>query len=368
MNTIRRSNVSYKICVYAIAKNEENFVNTWYDSMKEADYIAVLDTGSTDNTFNMLKDLGIITAAHPITPWRFDTARNLSMQLIPDDTDICVCTDLDERFHPGWRTTLEKSWSDDISQAKYRYTWNFNSDGSEGYVFWIEKIHSHKKFIWTHPVHETLKYIGDSKYKSISIPGIQLDHYADPLKSRSQYLPLLELSVKEEPDDDRNVHYLGREYMFYGRWDDCIETLIHHLKMPSAVWADERCASMRYIAKAYKAKNDLLSSKEWLFKAIAEAPYLREPYVDMSLLLSELNEWDGVIYFSNCALKIKERPETYICEAEAWGSTPFDLASLGYFYTKQYDKSLVMAERALEFSPENERLKNNIKLIKNSII
>lgn len=37
----------YKICVYAISKNEEKFVSRWVDSMKEADDIYVLDTGPT---------------------------------------------------------------------------------------------------------------------------------------------------------------------------------------------------------------------------------------------------------------------------------------------------------------------------------
>ena len=40
----------YKICVYAISKNEEKFVSRWVDSMKEADDIYVLDTGSTGPT------------------------------------------------------------------------------------------------------------------------------------------------------------------------------------------------------------------------------------------------------------------------------------------------------------------------------
>jgi len=50
---------SYKICVYAICKNEEQFVERWVDSMSEADSIIVLDTGSTDNTVNKLKELGV---------------------------------------------------------------------------------------------------------------------------------------------------------------------------------------------------------------------------------------------------------------------------------------------------------------------
>ena len=81
----------YKICVYAISKNEEKFVDRWYESIKDADYICVLDTGSTDDTIEKLKSHGINVQSKIITPWRFDTARNESLKLIPNDADICIC-------------------------------------------------------------------------------------------------------------------------------------------------------------------------------------------------------------------------------------------------------------------------------------
>ena len=45
----------YKIVVYAISRNEEKHVKRWVESMKEADEIIVLDTGSTDKTVKLLK-------------------------------------------------------------------------------------------------------------------------------------------------------------------------------------------------------------------------------------------------------------------------------------------------------------------------
>ena len=72
-----------KICVYAIAKNEEQFVDRWMDSMREADWVCVLDTGSTDRTVEKLADRGAIVCREIIEPWRFDAARNRSMDLIP---------------------------------------------------------------------------------------------------------------------------------------------------------------------------------------------------------------------------------------------------------------------------------------------
>mgnify|MGYP000419239246 CR=1 FL=1 len=62
--------------------------------------------------------------------------------------------------------------------------------------------------------------------RETTVDEVTLNHYPDKNKSRSSYLPLLELSVKEDPEDDRNVHYLGREYMYYGKWNECIDTLL----------------------------------------------------------------------------------------------------------------------------------------------
>ena len=77
-------------------------------------------------------------------------------------------------------------------------------------------------------MHEVLEYNSDEPYTCVFAPGVQLDHRADDTKSRMQYLPLLEMAVKENPDNDRNTHYLGREYMFRGMWQKCIE----HAKTP----------------------------------------------------------------------------------------------------------------------------------------
>lgn len=84
-----------KVVVYAICKNEKPFAERWVKSMAEADEIVVLDTGSEDGTVQKLRELGVKVAEEQIIPWRFDKARNKSLELVPEDADICVCTDLD---------------------------------------------------------------------------------------------------------------------------------------------------------------------------------------------------------------------------------------------------------------------------------
>lgn len=357
-----------KVVVYAICKNEAQFADRWMDSMSEADQVIVLDTGSDDGTQERLKARGALVVTETISPWRFDIARNRSLELVPPDADICVCTDLDEVFQPGWRLKLEEAWKPGTRQASYRYTWSFRDDGSEGIVFWIEKAHSRHGFLWHHPVHEVLRWTGSGLPPiPAAAEGVQLNHYPDPDKSRSQYLPLLELSVKEDPQDDRNVHYLGREYMYKQRWDDCIRTLEGHLSMASATWADERAASMRYIARSYQMKGQPQAARDWYLRAIAQAPHLREAYIDLAWQLYTESCWEGVLYFTSCALAITQRPRTYICEAAAWGSLPHDLRSIAFHRTGRIPEALEEASKALLLEPQNERLKKNKELLEQII-
>ncbi|WP_297232231.1 tetratricopeptide repeat-containing glycosyltransferase [uncultured Flavonifractor sp.] len=350
-----------KICVYAIAKNEEKFVDRWIHSMREADCICVLDTGSTDATVELLADRGVIVKQDIVEPWRFDVARNRSMDLIPKDADICVCTDLDEIFRPGWRKLLEEAWTEGTEQLRYTYIWNFNERGMPGTTFLYEKIHAPGVFRWEHPVHEVLRRTdGKTGWKQAEAPGIVLEHHPDHAKSRAGYLELLELSVREAPGDDRNAHYLGREYMFWGRWDDAIRQLKAHLAMPSAVWEPERCASMRFLSRCCLAKGDGREAMRWALRAIAEAPETREPWVQAQEVAYAMEAWEDVAYYGGKALLIEEKSGTYINEEKAWGAYPWDAMAYAMYKMGEPSRAAEATIHALEIDPDNQRLKNNL--------
>ena len=355
-----------KICVYAISKNESKFVKRFLESVKDADYVCVLDTGSTDDTFKLLKDGGAIVKKKVIKPWRFDVARNESLKLIPQDTDICICLDLDEVLLPGWRDTLEKEWQSNTTRMHYIYNWSLDKFDKPIISFYGEKIHSLKGYKWINPVHEILKYQDDFE-NIITSDKLIINHYPDVTKSRSSYLPLLELSVKENPENDRNMHYLGREYMYYHRWNESIDTLIKHLNLKNATWKDERCASMRFIARCYTNLNRFDEAEMWLKKAIDEAPHLRDPYVELAILYYNKQDYLNVIKYCEEALKIPINYRTYINEVFSFDETINDLLSIAYFYSKDLNKSLENAQIALKINPDNERIQDNLKIIKKQI-
>ena len=239
-----------KIIVYAISKNEEKFAQRWVDSMKEADDIYVLDTGSNGE------------------------------QIITSDE-------------------------------------------------------------------------------------IVLNQYPDKNKSRNSYLPLLELAVSENPNDDRCIHYLGREYMYYNRNDKAIKLLKKHLSLKSSTWKDERSTSMRFIARCYMRKGENAEAIKWYDNSINEAPYLRDPYVEKALLMYSLKDYNQVIYLCNQALDITYNKKTYVNESFSFDYTIYDLLSLCYYFKNNKDLALYYIDKAINKSNNIQRLHDNKKYFEN---
>lgn len=357
------------ISVYAITKNESKFVDRWMDSMQEADEVVVLDTGSTDDTVGKLRARGAKVEVREFKPWRFDTSRNASMELCSPEADILVCTDLDEVLNKGWRDALEKTWLKakaegcDPTTATYWYTWNFTPDGKPDRRFIYEKVHKPGVCKWTHPVHEILSY--DGRKETVFVEGMELEHHPDNGKSRDSYLPLLEMSVEEDPEDDRNMHYLGREYMFKGMWQKAVDTLQRHLNLPRAKWRAERAASMRFMGRCYAAMGKDLTAELWYRRACDEEPGVREPAVEFAQFLYDRKApWTQLRAACERALRVTERAGSYLTEAEAWGSKPHDLLSVALWNLGDFKGALKAAEKALELEPGNERIRKNVENIR----
>lgn len=47
--------------------------------------------------------------------------RNDSLSLVPEDTDIYWCTDLDELLEPGWSVDLKNNWKENQTRGLYLY-------------------------------------------------------------------------------------------------------------------------------------------------------------------------------------------------------------------------------------------------------
>jgi len=341
-----------KIAVYTITKNEANFIPRWFESCKEADELVILDTGSTDDTVQVARDLGVTVFENVFSPWRFDAARNYSLDCISDDVDICIALDADEVLVKGWREHLG-SINPATTRPRYKYVWSWKEDGQEGLVYGGDKIHRRHGYYWKHPVHEVLRCAGEEKQEWIKL---EIHHHPDPTKSRGQYLDLLKLAVEEDPDDDRNAHYYARDLMFAGRNKEAAAEFKRHLSLPRAVWKAERSASMLYLAEV-----EPWNSEKWLLDANREDPNRREPMVKLAMHYFDRNNWDAAITWARKAITITEKPLDYLAKEYAWGSIPYDILAVSYYKKRRGDEARKYGILALLQEPNNQRLLDNLR-------
>ncbi len=158
----------------------------------------------------------------------------------------------------------------------------------------------------------------------------------------------MELAVKEDPLGSRATYYLGREYMYKSEWQQCIDTLMRYLALPTATWNEERCASMRWIAKSYYHLKNIKQAYNWYFRAIAEAPVMRDPYIECANMAYLLADWPMMFFMAEEALKIHEKSKTFVNMSYSWDYTPHDLGAISSYRLGMYKRALKHAKSALE--------------------
>lgn len=346
-----------KIAVYAIAKNEATFVERFCASAKDADMILMADTGSTDATVEIAKRCGAIVHDICISPWRFDLARNAALALVPRDIDVCISLDLDEVLEPGWREEIELAWTSDTTRMRYFFDWG------RGIRFFAEKIHSRNGYLWHHPVHEALR--PDARLNEIWAQTYKLviRHLPDDSKPRSQYLELLELSVKEDPMCQRNAFYLAREYTYRARWTDATVALKSYLSMSGAAWDYERSYAHRLLGRCAEEMGNTLEAEAQYHRACAEVPLSREPWCALSFLMYKQHKWLECYSMAMRALSITDRQMVYTADPDAWSWQPHDLASISAWHLGMKDVAAEQARLAVEKAPDDLRLQNNHRIV-----
>ncbi len=292
------------VCVYTPILNEENQIERWVNSASEADVLLMTDTGSSDGSVALARSLGVTVNECRIEPFRFDDARNFCMFSIPRHVDICLQLDADEVLHPGWRKAV-----DSVSANHNRWSyWLHSDDSGWAKVRRQNMVRLGKGFRWTHPIHEVMSGPASDSH----LENLIVEHRPDRSKSRQYVLPMLERWSAADPDDVRTMFYLGREYWYRNDWVNARKTLWAYIKHPKATWGPERSEALLIIG--------LIDSdpEPWFWKAVAESPRRREPFVRLAQLRIADEEWDRA---KALLIEAAERDDEgiYTTQSECWG-------------------------------------------------
>ena len=285
----------------------------------------------------------------------FDLARNVALPLVPTDIDIIISLDIDEVMQPGWREEIERVWIPGVTtRLRYKFDWGC------GIVFYYEKIFAKHGYMFHHPCHEYPVPDGRITEVWAQTDMLLAVHMPDPTKSRGQYMDLLELSVKEDPECPRNAFYYARELSFNGRWQESIAACERYLKLPRADWPNERCYAYRVMGRCYNELGEPHNAERMFMMAASEAPNTREPWYELSALMYRQHRWAECYAFAAKCLSIQHRELVYTVDPEVWGYQIHDYAAISAHWLGMSKIAIEQGKIALEMSPDDLRLQNNL--------
>ena len=284
-----------KIAVYTIALNEEKHVERWYESAKDADYLLIADTGSTDKTIKIAKKLGINVIKISVKPWRFDDARNAALAMLPDDIDYCVSMDMDETLSEGWRKCLEKMTGDNIT---YKFNVNFRDEAeTHPYdIFVNNRIHKRHGFRWHFLMHEALVSNRTKDYTTEFCEGLEVSHHPDQDKPRDQYNQMIEDAYLEYKDE-RYHKYHALQLMSFGRIEESIKVFKDLLKFKTI---DDYERALVYV------KLSLLDSKNAVkhLKKSLKIKVTKDALLELSVYYLKKEQWHKCYKYAKAGMAI----------------------------------------------------------------
>ena len=324
-----------RVAVYAISKNEALNAERFMRSCRDADVVVVTDTGSDDGTPGLLQKLGAQVHETRIEPWRFDEARNMALDNVPEDIDVCISIDIDETLQPGWREPLEKLWEQGAGLVSYLYIaeWRDKEQTVPAVTCYRSKIHARHGFRWHRPVHEVV-LPDDPSTLHLWTDQIAVHHHRS---QPTNYIELLDQLIAENPADPDAYIQRGADLLQLKRLEEAARDYATYLQMtqnnlvvPHEINQSRRCFAWLAIAKA---RHGMGSSPDEIIRAmlhaVAEYPNSREAWTYLADAWQAVENWPAAYGAAMTALSITERGPG-ASEEICWGDYPKQIASAAF--------------------------------------
>jgi glycosyltransferase involved in cell wall biosynthesis len=323
-----------KFSIVMIAKNEAHTLPRCMDSLKEfrerGGEIILCDTGSTDSTAEIARSFGckvtevgekfitiidkklseeinerfVVDGEEPIVKkgnrlFDFGSARNYATSLATNDM---ICTlDVDEAYSMLNIDKLNELIDEGYGQFEYQFIFAHDSYGRPSIQFVQSKFFDRRKIQWSGIVHEVLG--GVAKRLLLGTDTILLEHWQIPgAEHRSNYLVGLALDCYQNPNKDRQSHYLARELLWTGRPKSALKEFERHITMGG--WQAERAQSMVFMGDCYGMLNDPDRQIEWYHKAFYIDSNRRESLIKIARFYKSNNQPKLVITYAKMAIDI----------------------------------------------------------------
>jgi glycosyltransferase involved in cell wall biosynthesis len=383
------------IALLMMVKNETKRLHVTLNSVKGfVDSLIIYDTGSTDNTIDILKTF----SQENSIPLRlkcgefenFSTSRNVSLEFAEtfDDVDFLLLLDCNDELQNGneLRRFAKTEINTDHNGYLVMQEWY---SGKYDQYYNIRFIKNHKGWRFNGVVHEWISIPSQHAPTTPKIPHVKLfqDRTQDDDKSSKRFLRdrvLLLEEFNKNPTEPRTVFYLAQTcaclnlleeaykyYVIRSNLDGFTEEKYHAYVRLGEIC--EKVIAIKMLPNNTENQNEFYTSITWTqtvmwyMKAIEHTTDRIEGYIPLINYYRSVNNWKLAYTFCKLACEL-EYPNRYILfnNSDGYQYQRWHLMGIVAFYVGKYKKGYDACQMAIKV--RNQEIdKNNLKFYKEKL-
>ncbi len=378
-----------KICLNMIVKNEAHVIEECLNSIVHlVDYYVINDTGSTDNTREVIKT--------------FFNKHNIKGEIIDHEFRTCKCHGPEYKkydyFHFGWNRTyaLEKCIgkseyifimdADDVVEGTLRFPQNLVADqyylkfrtDFNNYVR-PQLIKNDPKYKWEYKdgLHEFLHsdYPNLLTYTLIDDYAINSRRLGDRNKDPKKYLKdvdFLKILIKERPDYSRYKHFYAQSLYDAKLYKEAIDAYEEYI--PFEKFEEAKYLAMLMIGRAWLKIDTSINNEKNVLKAFQRCfdnyPEYAEPMYEICKYYNALENYEEAYKYGKKAVDIKlPFNKVLSIDTEVYNYKLLDEMIWCATETKRYDEAIKWSQQLLDKNkyPKEQKttIETNILILKN---
>jgi glycosyltransferase involved in cell wall biosynthesis len=225
-----------KITVAMIVKNEEAMLGRCLESVKNADEIIIVDTGSIDKTEEIASKY---TDKVFDFEWCDDFAKARNFAASKATGDWILSIDADEVLDEGGIEAIRNL----LFTSKHAIGINLKCANNSYHV--PRLFRNIPSVQWKGRIHEIINVTDFDRFGVGITYGSSPAHAYDPKRN----MRILEKSHEEDPTNTRTMYYLGREYGYYREWEKAEAMLEKYIA--ASTWLKEKADAHFMLALCY---------------------------------------------------------------------------------------------------------------------
>ena len=269
-----------KLSVAMIVKNEATIIDRCLESVKEADEIVIVDTGSEDNTVEIAKKYTDKVFTDYKWNDNFGEARQHAMDKCTGDWILSI--DADDWLSKGGISVLRHTIERHPNQFCFSIKFIAEKGTSSHKLPYLYKNCAEVK--WNGAVHNYLNVSAVIDSGAFITFGYSPSHKKDPGRS----FRILKKEVAAHPEKPREIFYLAREYRYQKDWVNCLYYCDRYLKF--AHWGPEIADAQLMKARALWHLQRGEEARDACLQAIKINTNFREAVLFMAEMTGPINK------------------------------------------------------------------------------